>query len=127
MLSYPISSKPTKIKHFSHFTTQKSNSNPTKNSPIIPKFLLFIGTFTDNDFSSKNHSTYHLRNLTIWGYSKTISTNHNHCIKQPIYTAKIFIHLIRHLIAQISHFNSYPSSSPLTQQKSFLVAFYNIK
>ena len=34
-LSYPISSKPTKIKHFSHFQTQKSNFNLTKIYPQI--------------------------------------------------------------------------------------------
>ena len=34
-LSYPISSKPTKIKHFIHFTTQKSNFNLTKIYPQI--------------------------------------------------------------------------------------------
>lgn len=67
-LSYPISSKPTKIKHFSHFTTQKSNFHLTKNSPIISKLSLFISTFTDNDFSSKNSKSY---NPNIGDYHKT--------------------------------------------------------
>lgn len=59
-LSYPISSKPTKIKYFSHFTTQKSNSHLTKNLPTISKSSLFISTFTDNNFPSKNYKLYHL-------------------------------------------------------------------
>ena len=66
-LSYPISSKPTKINHFSHFTTQKSNSHPTKNSSTNPKSSLFIGTFTDNDFSSKNSKSHPQHR----GYHKT--------------------------------------------------------
>ena len=57
-LSYPISSKHTKIKHFSHFTTQKSNHHLTKNPSTNLKLSLFIGTFTDNDFSSKNSKSY---------------------------------------------------------------------
>ena len=52
-LSYPISSKPTKIKHFSHFITQKLNFHLTKNLPTIPKSSLFISTFTDNVFHLK--------------------------------------------------------------------------
>lgn len=66
-ISYPISLKPTKIKHFSHFTTQKSNFHLTKNSLIISKLSLFISTFTDNDFPRKipNHIPY------IRGYHKT--------------------------------------------------------
>ena len=52
-LSYHISLKPTKIKHFIHFTTKKSNSHFTKNSSIISKLSLFISTFTDNHFPSK--------------------------------------------------------------------------
>ena len=67
-LSYPISLKPTKIKRFSHFTTQKSNFHLTKNSPIISKLSLFISTFTDNYFSSKNSKSY---NPNIVGYHKT--------------------------------------------------------
>lgn len=67
-LSYTISSKPTKIKHSSHFTTQKSNLHLTKNSPIISKLSLFISTFADNDFSSKNSKSY---NPNIGGYHKT--------------------------------------------------------
>lgn len=59
-LSYPISSKPTKIKHLTHFTTQKSNSHLTKNLPTNSKLSLFISTFTDNDFSSKNSKLYTL-------------------------------------------------------------------
>ena len=72
MLSYPISSKPTKIKHFSHFTTQKSNFHLTKNSLIISKLSLFIGTFTDNDFSPQNRPKSSLITLpTQGGYHKT--------------------------------------------------------
>ena len=52
-LSYPISSNPTKIKHFIHFTTKKSNSHLIKNSFAIQKTSLFISTFTDNHFPSK--------------------------------------------------------------------------
>ena len=59
-LSHPISSKPTKIKHFAHFPTQKSNSHLAKNLPTIPKSSLFISTFIDNNFSSKNYKLYHL-------------------------------------------------------------------
>lgn len=58
-LSYPISSKPTKIKHFSHFTTQKSNSHLNKNPHTIPKTSLFISTFTDKHFPSKNYKLYY--------------------------------------------------------------------
>ena len=68
-LSYPISSKPTKIKHFSHFTTQKSNSHFIKNPSTIPKLSLFISTFTDNDFSSKNSKSYNPTHRG--GYHKT--------------------------------------------------------
>ena len=68
MLSYPISSKPTKIKHFPRKKKKKSNFNLTKNSPIISKLSLFISTFTDNDFSSKNSKSY---NPNIGGYHKT--------------------------------------------------------
>ena len=49
-LSYPISSKPTKIKHFTPLTTQKLKSHFAKNPPTIPKTSLFISTFTDNHF-----------------------------------------------------------------------------
>lgn len=58
-LSYPISSKPTKIKHFSHFTTKKSNSHLIKNQHTIPKTSLFISTFTDKHFPSKNYKSYY--------------------------------------------------------------------
>lgn len=58
-LSYPISSKPTKIKHFSHFTTKKSNSHLIKNQHTIPKTSLFISTFTDKHFPSKNYKLYY--------------------------------------------------------------------
>ncbi len=66
-LSYSISSKPTKIKHFTHFTTKKSNHHPAKNSPTNPKSSLFISTFTDNDFSSKNRSKHTLATLPTGG------------------------------------------------------------
>lgn len=59
-LSYPISSKPTKIKHFSHFTTQKSNSHLSKNPLTISKSSLFISTFTDKHFPVKNCKLYYL-------------------------------------------------------------------
>ena len=59
-ISYHISSKPTKIKHFTHFPTQKSNFHLIKNPPTIPKLSLFISTFTDNYFSGKNYKLYHL-------------------------------------------------------------------
>lgn len=58
MLSYPISSNPTKIKHFPSFTTQKSNPHFIKNSSTIPKSSLFIGTFADNDFSPQNRPNH---------------------------------------------------------------------
>ena len=58
-LSYPISSKPTKIKHFSHFTTKKSNFHFTINPPTNLKFSLFISTFTDKHFPSKNYKLYY--------------------------------------------------------------------
>ena len=57
-LSYHISSKPTKIKHLNHFTTKKSNFHLAKNLPTNLKSSLFIGTFTDNDFHSKNSKSY---------------------------------------------------------------------
>ena len=58
-LSYPISLKPTKIKNFSHFQTQKSNFHLAKNPSTIPKTSLFISTFHDNDFPSKNSKSYY--------------------------------------------------------------------
>ena len=64
-LSYPISLKPTKIKHLSHFQTKKSNFHLSKNLHTNLKSSLFIGTFTDNHFQSKipivstQHSGYH--------------------------------------------------------------------
>lgn len=64
-LSYPISSIPTKIKHFRHFATQKSNHHSTKNPSTIPKFSLFIDTFTDNDFSHKNRQKHTIATLPI--------------------------------------------------------------
>ena len=66
-ISYPISLKPTKIKHFSHFTTQKSNFHLTKNSLIISKLSLFISTLPITIFPEKipNHIPY------IRGYHKT--------------------------------------------------------
>ena len=85
-LSYPISSNPTKIKHFSHFTTQKSNFHLTKNSPIISKLSLFISTFTDNDFSSKNSKSY---NLNIGGYHKTTRKTIKTVIALSYFYAKI--------------------------------------
>ena len=57
-LSYPISSNPTKIKHFPSFITQKSNPHPTKNLPTIPKSSLFVNTFTDNVFSPQNRPNH---------------------------------------------------------------------
>lgn len=58
-LSYPISSIPTKIKHFRHFATQKSNPHSTKNPSTISKSSLFISVLTDNDFPSKNPKSYY--------------------------------------------------------------------
>ena len=57
-LSYPISSNPTKIKHFPSFIPQKSNPHPTKNLPTIPKSSLFVDTFTDNVFSPQNRPNH---------------------------------------------------------------------
>ena len=37
---------------------KKSNSHLAKNSPTISKFSLFISTFTDNRFHSKNFKSY---------------------------------------------------------------------
>ena len=67
MLSYPISSKPTKIKHFTNLNTQKSNSHLTKNLPTISKSSLFISTFTDNNFPAKitNYTIYINTTLTM--------------------------------------------------------------
>ena len=75
-LSYPISSKPTKIKHFTHLTTQKSKSHFTKIPSTISKSSLFIGTFADNDFSPQNHTviSYHTPHR---GYHKTTHKNHS--------------------------------------------------
>ena len=70
-LSYPISSNPTKIKHFPSFITQKSNPHPTKNLPTIPKSSLFIGTFTDNVFSPQNRPNHLSPHPLHRGYSKT--------------------------------------------------------
>ena len=86
MLSYSISSKPTKIKHFSHFTTQKSNFHLTKNSPIISKLSLFISTFTDNDFPRKNSKSY---NPNIGGYHKTTRKTIKTVIALSYFYAKI--------------------------------------
>ena len=85
-LSYPISLKPTKIKYFSHFTTQKSNFHLTKNSPIISKLSLFISTFTDNDFSSKNSKSY---NQNIRDYHKTTRKTIKTVIALSYFYAKI--------------------------------------
>ena len=76
-LSYPISSNPTKIKHFSHFTTQKSNFHLTKNPPTIPKSSLFIGTFTDNVFSPQKSPKSSLTTLHIQGVLKNYTQNHS--------------------------------------------------
>ena len=84
-LSYPISSNPTKIKHFSHFTTQKSNSHFNKKSSTIPKSSLFISTFTDKDFSSKNSKLY---NPNIGGYHKTTYKTTKTVIAQSYFYAK---------------------------------------
>ena len=75
-LSYPISSKPTKIKHFSHFTTQKSNSHPTKNSSTNPKSSLFIGTFTDNVFSPQKSPKSSLTTSPTQGVLKNYTQNY---------------------------------------------------
>ena len=85
-LSYPISLKPTKIKYFSHFQTQKSNFHLTKNSLIISKLSLFISTFTDNDFSSKNSKSY---NTNIMGYHKTTRKTIKTVIALSYFYAKI--------------------------------------
>ena len=76
-LSYHISSKPTKIKHLSHFTTQKSNSHPTKNSSTNPKSSLFISTFTDNDFHLKNRTKSSLITVPTQGVLKNYIQNHS--------------------------------------------------
>ena len=77
MLSYPISSNPTKIKHFSHFITQKSNPHPTKNLPTIPKSSLFVDTFTDNVFSPQNRPN-HLSPYPLHrGVLKNYTQNHS--------------------------------------------------
>ena len=95
-LSYPISSKPTKIKHFSHFTTQKSDFHLTKNSLIISKLSLFIGTFTDNDFSSKNSKSYipnigdyHKTTRNYQDSNRTVLFLRKNKIKQRIYNQKL--------------------------------------
>ena len=85
-LSYPISLKPTKIKYFSHFQTQKSNSHFIKNPSTIPKSSLFIGTFTDNDFPRKNSKSY---NPNIGGYHKTTRKTIKTVIALSYFYAKI--------------------------------------
>lgn len=78
-LSYPISSKPTKINHFSHFTTKKSNSHLIKNPHTIPKTSLFISTFTDKHFPSKilKHIIYTNLTTNISSRSHTTITSLN--------------------------------------------------
>ena len=71
-LSYPISLKPTKIKHFSHFTTQKSNSHPTKIHPQIQNLPYLQALLPITIFTSKiatNHLSPHPP--YTGGYSKT--------------------------------------------------------
>ena len=58
-LSYHLSSKPSKIKHFSRFIIPKSNYHLTKNLPTNPKLSLFISTFADKHFPSKNSQFPH--------------------------------------------------------------------
>ena len=58
-LSYHISSKHTKIKYLNYFTTKKSNFHLAKNLHTNLKSSLFIGTFTDNHFPSKNSNRIH--------------------------------------------------------------------
>ena len=75
-LSYPISSKPTKIKHFSHFTSQKSNFYLAKNLPLISKSSLYISNFTDNQFSQKYHTKLFITpNLIMVGVHKNHTIN----------------------------------------------------
>ena len=75
-LSYPISSKPTKIKHFSHFTSQKSNFYLAKNLPLISKSSLYISNFTDNQFSQKYHTKlFIIPNLIMVGVHKNHTIN----------------------------------------------------
>ena len=76
-LSYPISSNPTKIKHFPSFITQKSNPHPTKNLPTIPKSSLFIDTFTDNVFSPQKSPQSSLTTSPTQGVLKNYTQNHS--------------------------------------------------
>lgn len=69
-LSYPISLKPTKIKHFSHFQTKNQTSILPKITPTILFSSLYISVFTDNDFSIKSHTQ---ESQPIGRYIKTIS------------------------------------------------------
>lgn len=89
-LSHPISSSPTKIKHFSHFQTKKSNFHFAKNSPTISKSSLFISTFTDNDFRPKITQNILSLHSPLQGYLKT---THNHPYKTEnniVITRKIY-------------------------------------
>ena len=93
MLSYPISSNPTKIKHFPSFTTQKSNFHLTKNLPTIPKSSLFVDTFTDNVFSPQNRPKSSLNTSPYTGgYHKTTHKTIKTVIALSYFYAKIYTH-----------------------------------
>ena len=91
-LSYPISSNPTKIKHFPSFTTQKSNPHPTKNLPTIPKSSLFVDTFTDNVFSPQNRPNHLSPHPLHRGCSKTTHKTIKTVIALSYFYAKIYTH-----------------------------------
>ena len=87
-LSYHISSNHTKIKHFSHFITKKSNPHPTKNPPTIPKSSLFVDTFTDNVFSPQNRPNHLSPHPLHRGCSKTTRKTINTVIALSYFYAK---------------------------------------
>ena len=99
-LSYPISSNPTKIKHFSHFTTQKSNPHPTKNLPTIPKSSLFVNTFTDNVFSPQKSHKSSLTTSYTQGVLKNYTQNYQDSNRTVLFLCQnIQLHFLTFILA----------------------------
>ena len=87
-LSYPISSNPTKIKHFPSFIPQKSNPHPTKNLPTIPKSSLFVNTFTDNVFSPQKSPKSSLTTSYTQGVLKNYTQNYQYSNRTVLFLCK---------------------------------------
>ena len=114
-LSYPISSNPTKIKHFPSFTTQKSNPHPAKNLPTIPKSSLFVDTFTDNVFSPQNRPNHLSPHPQHRGVLKNYTQNYQDSNRTVLFLCQnIHSRSLALILAQISHSNFQTTISPRT-------------